>query len=181
VLHVKAGMGVQKKYHCEHYYIKDNGTFPNNRYLPVIIYKAVFDLPFFRPAWYIKKVFAEHNWSNAWKDTIYDYNHYHSVTHEVLGVYKGETQVQLGGEKGVHILLEEGDVIIIPAGVAHKNLTPKKFFKCVGAYPSGKQYDMNYGKPEERPRTDNNILNVPLPEQDPVYGLKGELKKAWIP
>ncbi|HLP12491.1 MAG TPA: cupin domain-containing protein [Flavobacteriales bacterium] len=172
-------MAIQRKYHSETYYLKDDGVFPNNKFLPVIIYKAVIDLPFFRPAHYIKKIFAEHNWSNAWKDTMYDYHHYHSVTHEVLGVYKGEAMVQLGGENGIKVLLEEGDVIIIPAGVAHKNLTPKKTFKCVGAYPSGKQYDMNYGKPEERPRTDANIINVALPDKDPVYGDRGELQKAW--
>ncbi|HYG49942.1 MAG TPA: cupin domain-containing protein [Flavobacteriales bacterium] len=172
-------MGIQKKYHAEHYLIKDNGVFPNNKNLPVILYKSVFDLPFFRPGHFIKKTFASHNWTNSWKNSMYDYHHYHSVTHEVLGVYKGETQVQLGGENGIRLLLEEGDVLIIPAGVAHKNLTPQKRFKCVGAYPSGKQYDMNYGRPEERPRTDTNIANVTLPDQDPVYGTQGELKKYW--
>jgi len=38
---------------------------------------------------------------------------------------------------------------------------------------------MNYGKPGERPHTDKNIQQVPLPDADPVYGLEGDLLKFW--
>ncbi len=29
---------------------------------------------------------------------------------------------------------------------------------------------MNYGKSDERPKTDENIRNVPEPQTDPVFG-----------
>jgi uncharacterized protein YjlB len=40
----------------------------------------------------------------------------------------------------------KGDVLLIPAGVAHKNVGASIDFKCVGAYPGGKEFDINLGK-----------------------------------
>lgn len=162
------------------YYISDDGMFPNNNVLPVLFYKSILTLPTFFPARGVRNLFKDNGWGNSWKDSIYDYHHYHSITHEALGVYKGKTKVQLGGEYGIELTLEKGDVIIIPAGVAHKNLTPKNKFKCVGAYPDGKDYDIKTGQQGERPETDENIKAVPIPLKDPVFGLKGELQKNWV-
>ena len=50
---------------------------------------------------------------------------------------------------------------------------------CVGAYPNGSDYDMNYGRPGERPLTDGHIRKVPLPETDPVYGRRHGLPEIW--
>jgi uncharacterized protein YjlB len=69
-------------------------------------------------------------------------------------------------------------VIIIPAGVAHKNMGKEKAAICVGGYPDGKDYDMNYGRAEERPRTDIVIGGLPIPRTDPVFGKKG-LPEIW--
>lgn len=162
----------------ETYYLKDDGVFPNS-ILPVLLYKGILDLPIILPSNYITKLFKQNNWSNSWKNGIFEYHHYHSVTHEVLGVYKGVTTLQLGGEKGIKIKIEKGDVLIIPAGVAHKNLGKQNKIKCVGAYPGGKDYDMNYGKEGERPQTDENIKHLSLPQQDPVFGLQGGIKTYW--
>ena len=59
------------------------------------------------------------------------------------------------------------------------NLGKEDDVTCVGGYPNGKDYDMNYGKKGERPVTDQNIGAVPLPETDPVFGKKGGLIKIW--
>jgi uncharacterized protein YjlB len=71
------------------------------------------------------------------------------------------------------------DVIIIPAGVAHKNLSTSADFGVVGAYPEGQDWDMNYGKPGERPKADLNIERVALPKLDPIYGASGPLLEKW--
>lgn len=162
----------------EQFYIRDDGTFPNNP-LPVLFYKGVLKIPAFFAAAVIKKLFRNNNWSNSWKYGIYEFNHYHSTTHEVLGVCKGRTTLLLGGNKGVKLEIEKGDVIIIPAGVAHKNLGNKNDVQCVGAYPEGMDYDMNYGKTGERPQADLNINKVPKPSTDPVFGTSGGLIKYW--
>jgi uncharacterized protein YjlB len=127
----------------------------------------------------VTHVFHENGWSNAWTDGIYDYDHYHSITHEVLGVVHGEAHVQLGGASGISMLLEKGDVLVIPAGVAHKKTGGTDDFICVGAYPEGKDYDMNYGKESERPKADENIRALLVPETDPVYGADGPLTRRW--
>jgi uncharacterized protein YjlB len=161
-----------------HYILKDDGIFPNS-VLPAVIYKKVFELPDNHSAGTIEQVFEGNTWSNSWRNGIYDVHHYHSTTHEVLAVYSGTCKVMLGGDKGVQLTFEKGDVLIIPAGVAHKNMGQSDDFKCVGAYPDGKDFDLNYGKPGERPGTDNNIAKVALPDTDPVYGETGILLTYW--
>jgi uncharacterized protein YjlB len=158
--------------------VGDDGTFPGNR-LPALFYKAVLDIPVFFPARHVKNIFEDNGWTNSWDAGIFTYHHYHSVTHEVLGIYSGKATIQLGGDDGPKLLLEKGDVLVIPAGVAHKNLDEENAVGVIGAYPDGRDYDMNYGKPGERPQTDENISQLPLPETDPLSGIDGELTRRW--
>jgi uncharacterized protein YjlB len=106
-------------------------------------------------------------------------SHYHSTTHEVLGFFSGTTALHLGGAHGYNINVRIGDVLIISAGVAHKNLGKEHQIKCIGAYPDGRDYDINTGMTGERPRTDHNILALPLPAEDPIYGAEKGLPKIW--
>src|SRR6266481_5442391 len=48
-----------------------------------------------------------------------------------------------------------------------------------GVYPGGRQWDLLRGLPGERPQADRNIAAVPLPDNDPVYGSNGPLKRIW--
>ena len=75
--------------------------------------------------------------------------------------------------------LKPGDVVIIPAGVAHKCLEHDKDFTVIGAYPAGQNYDMMKGRKDERPAADERIRSVPLPEADPVFGADGPLMRHW--
>src|SRR5207253_241076 len=123
----------EQKYYVEYAYtIKDDGTFPNSE-LPVLLYKGVLDLPALFPAAHVENLFKSNHWRNSWKSGVFTYHHYHSITHEVLGIYKGKTTLLLGGENGSEIAVEKGDVLIIPAGVAHKNLGNEDDIACVGA------------------------------------------------
>lgn len=158
--------------------LSDDGIFPNS-HLPVLIYKNVLDFPLFFDAAYITSLFEKNGWTNSWKGGIFSYHHYHSNAHEVLGIYKGKTEVLLGGENGIEVSLERGDVIVIPAGVAHKNLGNEHAIACVGAYAGGAAYDICTGKTGERPLADATLLTLPLPDRDPVLGLKGGIEKYW--
>ncbi|MXV52742.1 hypothetical protein GS399_17350 [Pedobacter sp. HMF7647] len=159
--------------------LEEDENFPNNKSMPLLVYKGALFLHPDDNDDTVKQIFAENNWTNAWTDGIYDYHHYHSITHEVLGVVCGTADVQFGGPNGKCIVLTRGDVVIIPAGVAHKKLSGTDDFSCVGAYPHGAQYDMNYGNDAERPQADENISKVHTPELDPVYGNEGHLKECW--
>jgi uncharacterized protein YjlB len=55
-----------------------------------------------------------------------------------MAVIKGHTTLLLGGENGKQISIQKGDIIVIPAGVAHKNRGNMKDVICVGGYPDGK-------------------------------------------
>jgi uncharacterized protein YjlB len=161
------------------FYLKDNGIFPNNS-LPVLFYPGVLLLPGLFPAGEVKDIFTHNDWKNTWQAGIYTFHHYHSNTHEALGVVRGETTVQLGGEDGVRIKIQKGDVLILPAGTAHKNLGDENAVVCVGAYPKGKEYDMFYGQDGERPNVDENIKKVKIPDHDPVFGTLGGVLKYWV-
>ena len=160
------------------YFVEDDGIFPNNS-LPILFYPGILKLPKLFAAAKVKKLFQENNWKNNWKQGIYTYHHYHSITHEVLGICEGETLLLLGGEKGITLFIEKGDVLVIPAGVAHINLGKENDITCVGGYPDGMDYDMNYGDTGERPTADHNIVSVPLPKTDPVFGKQDGLPELW--
>ncbi|MDT0645806.1 cupin domain-containing protein [Zunongwangia sp. F260] len=161
----------------EKYFFKDDGSIPNNK-LPLLLYKKAFSERGDSGAEWLENRFSENNWRNSWRNGVFSYHHYHSNTHEVLGVYSGSALLQLGGEKGEKLEVTAGDIIVIPAGVGHKNLGSEDFH-IVGAYPNGMEHDMNYGKEPERPKADKNIAAVPLPEADPLLGKNEGLPRLW--
>jgi uncharacterized protein YjlB len=158
--------------------LSDDGTFPNSR-LPALIYPAAVTLPDRDPASAFEQLFAQHGWTGAWRNGVYSFQHYHSTAHEVLGVYAGSARVQLGGDSGPVVTVSAGDVVVIPAGVAHKNLGASADFACVGAYPDGTGPDLLRGKPGERPAADRRIARVAVPATDPVAGRDGPLVVLW--
>jgi uncharacterized protein YjlB len=127
----------------------------------------------------IEQTFHLNGWGRSWRNGIYSFHHYHSTAHEVLGLYAGEVNVLFGGPNGRTATAKAGDVILIPAGVSHKNVGQSPDFQCVGAYPEGQIPDMQYGRPDERPQVDQDILSVALPVVDPVYGKSGPLLEIW--
>ncbi|HEX4372254.1 MAG TPA: cupin domain-containing protein [Puia sp.] len=167
-----------KFYDPQKIYCADDGVFLNSVF-PALLYSNVLNLPFLFPGNFIKNIFELNKWSNAWKAGMFTYHHYHSNTHEVLGVYSGKTKIVLGGESGNMIEIKKGDVLIIPAGMAHKNLGSENQVGIIGAYPDGKNYDIKYGRKDERQEAEINIQNVPMPETDPVWGAFLGLVKIW--
>jgi uncharacterized protein YjlB len=122
---------------------------------------------------------AQNTWGQSWVDSIYDFHHYHSNTHEVLVIISGECEVQFGGEKGPIYRVDTGDVILIPAGVAHRSLSMSQDFRCIGAYPFEVGTDMNCGTLDEYSKALKLIPHVGIPQQDPIFGDKGLLFNYW--
>ena len=164
------------------YSLKDDGTFPNNEHLPVLYYEDCLQVPDnFAAGPGIEALFISNNWSGVWQNGIYDFPHYHSTSHEVMGIAAGHANVQLGGPHGVVLPLKKGDVVIVPAGVSHCSLDSSTDFLCVGAYPPGQeQYDIMKGLPGERPDADARIALLSMPSTDPVYGEDGPLFNYWM-
>jgi uncharacterized protein YjlB len=157
---------------------KDDGSIPNNT-LPLLLYREAFAPDRKDLASVMEQRFAENDWTGSWRAGVYPFLHYHSTSHEVLGVFSGSATLRLGGAQGTTVEVRLGDVIVIPAGVGHQNLGSSADFSVVGAYPGGRQWDLLRGLRGERPQADRNIAAVPLPDNDPVYGSNGPLKRIW--
>ncbi len=166
--------------HVEAFILTDDGVFPNNRRLPLLVYRKVLNPDAPDLIAQVQAIFAENGWIGSWVDSIFNYHHYHSNSHEVLAICGGQAEVRFGGEHGITLRLAAGDVVVIPAGVAHRSLDAGADFVVVGAYPQGQEnYDMRLGKRQERPEADKNIINVPTPRTDPLYGPDGPLTEHW--
>ena len=159
--------------------ITENGNFPNNNTLPLVILKEAIPRSKLSPERY-EQLFSDNLWPAAWRNGLYSFHHYHASAHEVLGVYSGWVEACFGGPNGVVLTAEAGDVMVIPAGVSHCNTGQSSDFQVVGGYPIGQKWDMMYGKSGERPAVDEVIARVPLPEADPVLGKTGGVAQLWL-
>jgi uncharacterized protein YjlB len=158
-------------------FFNDDGTIPNSRF-PLTIYRQSFDKIGDEGADWLEKKFSSNGWTNSWRWGVYDFHHYHSNTHEVLGVYSGSATIKFGGENGEDVRLGAGDIVIIPAGVGHKCITHSGDFMVVGAYPGGVEPDIKKGIEGEREEAINSIATVPIPGSDPLLGKDG-LVHSW--
>lgn len=156
----------------------DDGRVPNSP-LPLLVYRAAFDLGGGDPAAVLERAFAANRWTGAWRNGVYPFHHYHSTSHEVLGAARGSARLRLGGDRGAALAVTAGDVLVIPAGVGHKNEGASGAFLVVGAYPDGRAWDLCRGEPGERPGVLDNIRAVPPPAADPVRGKDGPLAALW--
>ena len=170
--------GADKVPAVETYNFADAGTVPNNLALPLVLYRGVLaeggDC-----AAACERMFAQNGWPDAWRNGIYAHHHYHSTAHEVLGIAAGSARVRLGGEHGQTVELKAGDVVVIPAGVAHKHESASADLLVIGAYPRGQRPDICRAEPGAHDKAIANIAAVPLPAADPVTGRAGPLLECW--
>ena len=78
---------------------KGDGIFPNSG-LPLLFYRRAITTDAKDSASIFEKCFAGNDWTNSWRDGVYFFAHYHSTSHEVLGVYSGTAKLRLGGDHG---------------------------------------------------------------------------------
>jgi uncharacterized protein YjlB len=126
---------------------------------------------------------------------MYHEAHYHSTTHEGLGIFRGNARLRFGisdddnSDDAVILNVKVGDVVVIPAGVAHCALKESGGFCMVGSYPEvqliglklmkgAAQWDMCYGDSDVRAHQEK-IAKISIPENDPVEGKSGPLKEHW--
>lgn len=151
---------------------------PNNPLLPVLLYRGAI-MPGPDAADRCAALFAANGWPGAWRNGIFAHHHYHSTAHEVLGIAAGSATVRLGGAGGQSVALRAGDVVVIPAGVAHKREVASGDLLVVGAYPRGQSPDLCRAGAAARERALVTLAGVPLPESDPLGGRSGPLVERW--
>jgi len=157
----------------------DDGFIPNHPHWPLIVYQSAVRLPdAFDPAAVFEDLFERHGWSESWRNGVFDYPHYHSRTHEVLGIARGQAKIQFGGGRGKVLEVKSGDVAILPAGTGHQRLSASDDFLVVGAYPPFGTYDV-CTRPEDHAAALTTIPSVRTPNEDPIYGSHGALLRLW--
>jgi sulfopropanediol 3-dehydrogenase len=150
------------------------GRVPNSRF-PVLIHRvAVASGPGMDLADAIEATFRRHGWLNNWRELgVYDYPHYHSTTHEALGMARGEITLGLGGEGGTVVKLSAGDVLVLPAGTSHTRLDHSGDSLMVGGYPDGRDWDLIRDEQvteDEARAAIKRIGSLPIPARDPATG-----------
>jgi uncharacterized protein YjlB len=160
--------------------LHDDGETPNNEKLPLVVYRSPVRLDHaFDPAAVFEDLFDSNGWRNSWRDDMYAFNHWHTVTHEVLGIARGWLQAEFGGVRGHKIHVKASDVLILPAGTGHRRLGRSEDLLVVGAYPAGSDYDEKRPRDHVHDESVSRIQNVPEPICDPVYGENGPLVAVW--
>ncbi|MHC8407502.1 cupin domain-containing protein [Pseudomonas sp. TMB3-21] len=160
-------------------FFEDDGQTPNSR-LPVLIYKNL-GLDSADKASAFEALFSANHWPAQWRAQVFDYHHYHSNSHEVLGIAKGRARLKLGGPNGAEHEVQDGDVLILPAGTGHCSLQQSADFLVVGAYPEGQEdYDIQRPDPDTHDASIVRISKVACPVTDPVYGGTGPLVDTWL-
>lgn len=167
------------------HHIPAHGRIPNtsiqNR--PLLIYHSAFPPPTCSASSIKEHLASVGAVVPQWRYTMYSTTHFHSTTHEILCISNGKARLCFGGEENdgrVDPVVEKGDVIVVPAGVAHRlleDLSPNGSFEMVGSYPAGKQWDMCYGVPGEQAKIDT-IKELGWLEKDPLYGEEGPVLEA---
>ena len=161
------------------YRFADDGKTPNNPRLPLILYRDVLPEDGDRAA-ACEQMFARHGWANGWRNGIYPFLHFHTRTHEVLGIARGTARVEFGGDKGQTLDVQAGDVVVLPAGTGHRRVSSSADLLVVGAYPTtGSSFDQARPNEIDLEQARRNIAHVGRPAQDPVYGGGGPLTRLW--
>lgn len=153
----------------EQHWSKPNGMLPNSRF-PLLVHRGA--APGGAEA--VLGRLRENGWLNNWRyPGIYEYNHFHSTTHEALGCAQGWMEVELFGAGGTRLTVRAGDVIVMPAGVSHKMTGHSPDVLMVGGYPEGRDWDNvqeAHLTEEARRAAVKRIMMLPIPARDPATG-----------
>jgi uncharacterized protein YjlB len=155
----------------------DDGDVPNNR-LPLIVYRGALS-PSATTASAFEALFRNNGWGRMWRSVVFPFHHYHSNSHEALGIAAGQVTLRMGGEAGTTIEAHAGDALLIPAGVGHKRLSSADGLLVVGAYPPGAPDCDLFREGAEDPRIRSRIAQVAMPGTDPVGGAGGPMRELW--
>ena len=171
-----------------HQLAADGSTIPNNDW-PLLVYPGAIDVQTAigettvdAPVAF-ERLFHGNGWGRSWRNGIFSYRHYHSNSHEVLGIARGSARgsarVEFGGGRGVELEVAAGAAVLIPAGVSHYNLGASSDLLVIGAYPPGPDYDLVRDDPAAYRDARREAAEVPRPDVDPVTGSHGGLHSWW--
>ncbi|MEQ1523189.1 MAG: cupin [Aestuariivirga sp.] len=166
---------------AEALFFADDGDVPNHPHWPMIVYaQAIAPETLATSEDAFDALFARNGWPAAWRNGIYPFTHYHSRTHEVLAIARGEAMVQFGGKAGKILNARAGDALLLPAGTGHKRISSSHDLLVIGAYPPESKYDLMRSGESDKTGIRARIAKVAKPETDPVSGAAGAMLTLWV-
>lgn len=178
-LHMPASAGASVEFQLLR--LPPNGWVPNNRRLPVIVYRRALLPDRSDPASLADAFdarFSEHGWPSQWRDAVFDYHHFHSTAHEVMAVFAGRAELMLGGPGGHLLRVAAGDALLLPAGTGHCLVSRADGFQVIGGYPAGQQWDIR--RDALTPHEASVMETLPFPPSDPLCGDCGPVIDYWV-
>ncbi|WP_373864477.1 cupin [Paraburkholderia unamae] len=161
----------------EAFHLGPHGWVPNNARLPVVVYRRALAPGTQDLARAFTERFEANEWPVQWLDGVFDYHHFHSTAHEVLGVYAGTAELILGGPGGRVLRVHAGDALLLPAGTGHCLLSLAGGFHVAGGYPRGQQWDI---RRDALTAAELRAMQaLPFPARDPLDGEHGPLLDHW--
>jgi uncharacterized protein YjlB len=162
----------------ERFVLQANGWVPNNPRLPVLVCRRAIEPAGRDLASAFEALFGRNGWPAQWRNGVYDFHHYHSTAHEVLGIASGEARLVLGGPAGLEVSVSSGDALVLPVGTGHARIEASREFLVVGAYPlGGDDWDLRRDAPNAEDLA--RMERLPIPGEDPVLGRDGPLVRLW--
>ncbi len=177
--------------------LQPNGWMPNNPRLPVLLYRAAVPTAG-DTATRMETLFTANGWPPQWRNGVYTYHHYHSTAHEVLGFARGQARLVLGGptndpqtgqqtgpatdiqtgpSPSHELTVHAGDVLLLPTGTGHCEISCSADLLVIGAYPPNQHWDICRQAPDAAAQ--KRMASLPFPSSDPVHGADGPLRRLW--
>lgn len=97
----------------ERIFLQPSDWVPNNPKLPALLYLSAVD-PMDAALGFVQ-VFAKNGWEGIRRNGVFDYHHYHSTAHEVLGVASGVADLLVAGQSGFEVTVRSGDALALPS------------------------------------------------------------------
>jgi uncharacterized protein YjlB len=151
---------------------------PNNRKLPVVLYRHALPPESGKLADEFEILFERNTWPAQWRDSIFDFHHFHATAHEVLGVTEASAEVIVGGPGGPVFTLHAGDALLLPAGTGHCLQSFERGFQVIAGYPAGQQWDLRREALTSEELDD--MLALRFPPLDPIDGKHGPVIEHWL-
>ncbi|KAH6696842.1 hypothetical protein F5X68DRAFT_219310 [Plectosphaerella plurivora] len=153
-----------------------------NSPLPVLVYRNVLPTP--RDEESATAFLTRHAWEKRGTWGHIDIRHFHPNSHECYGIFRGHSTLLIGKiqeGRGQEIPVNQGDVILLPAGTAHSSLESSPDYRYIGVYPEGCPKWRNETGKSHSSKFVTEVRDVAMPTEDPIYGAQGPLLRLWSP
>ena len=162
---------------AQQHFFEPDGGIPNSR-LPLLFWRGRLPAAA-RSGTAGTALFRKNGWQGTWVYTVFPYWHFHTRGHEALACVSGRARIGFGGDHGIKVDVEVGDVCVIPAGVGHRRFDSSADFLMAGSYPPDQEGNIVKPGDLDDARIAGEIAALALPQTDPISGRADGVVKVW--